>query len=198
MSRLLASPPPIAVSRSAFWHSSPTDGSGLLAITDAVGSSTWRAGAAILWIASVGDTASTYDFHVTDGKTILCKNRLHVFTWLFHIPNMLIYLSFRAQDHNKVAGWDTTSLTPSWTRQEDPVATTRRRSFRFSCLLNCQEDLCIVEHLCVWSCELILFSFVMNLCWRCRNILYCACFGGSRFREVAKIGSSKKIPIFIG
>jgi hypothetical protein len=108
---------PTVVSRSAFWHSSPTDGLGLLAIVDAVGSSICRIGAATLWIASVEDTASTYDFHVTHSKTIFCKNRLHMFTWLLRIPNTFIYMSFRAaQGHNKAAGQDTTSSMPSWTR----------------------------------------------------------------------------------
>jgi hypothetical protein len=76
-----------------FWHSPPqpypdqpsgtpppTDVSGVPAITDAVGSSTWRVGVAALWIASVEDTASTYNFHTTHGKTSLCKNRFHIFT----------------------------------------------------------------------------------------------------------------------
>jgi hypothetical protein len=48
----------------------PIDGSGLLADAAVVGISTWRAGAATLWIASIEDTAtSTYDFHATHGKT---------------------------------------------------------------------------------------------------------------------------------
>jgi hypothetical protein len=68
MSRLLVSYP-IAVSRSAFRHSSPTDGSGVLVITDVMGSSTWRAGAAALWIASVEDTTLTYDILATHCKT---------------------------------------------------------------------------------------------------------------------------------
>jgi hypothetical protein len=71
-SRLLASSP-TAISRSTFRHSSRTDGSGVLVVANAVRSSTWRAGAATLWIASVEDTASTYDFHTTYGKTSLCK-----------------------------------------------------------------------------------------------------------------------------
>jgi hypothetical protein len=38
-------------------------------------------------------------------------------------------MSFRAaQDHNIAVGRDTTLLTPSSTRREDPVVTTRRRS----------------------------------------------------------------------
>jgi hypothetical protein len=78
-SRLLVSSA-IAVSRSALRHSSPTDGSGVLAVTDAVGSSTWRADAATLWIASMEDTTSTFDFHATHGKTSLCKNRFRMFT----------------------------------------------------------------------------------------------------------------------
>jgi hypothetical protein len=77
--RLLASSP-TTISRSAFQHSFPTDGSALLAATDAMGRFTWRAGAAALWITSVENTASTYNFHATHGKTILCKNRLLMFT----------------------------------------------------------------------------------------------------------------------
>jgi hypothetical protein len=78
-SRLLASTT-TSVFRSAFGHS-PTDGSGVLAITDVVGISTWRVGAAVLWITSVEDTiVSTYDFHATHGKINLCKNRFCMFT----------------------------------------------------------------------------------------------------------------------
>jgi hypothetical protein len=41
-----------------------------LADAAVVGISTWRVGAATLWIASIEDTAaSTYDFHATYGKT---------------------------------------------------------------------------------------------------------------------------------
>jgi hypothetical protein len=65
-SRLLASTPTV-VSKSAWRHSSLTDGSGVLA--DAVGI-TYRVGSVALWITSIEDTAaSTYDFHVTHGKT---------------------------------------------------------------------------------------------------------------------------------
>jgi hypothetical protein len=78
-SMLLASSP-TTVSRSAFQHSSPIDGSGLLVVADVMGSSTWRAGVVALWIASVEDTDSTYDFNITYSKTSLCKNRLHMFT----------------------------------------------------------------------------------------------------------------------
>jgi hypothetical protein len=67
-SRLLVSTPTV-ISRSASRPSSPTDGPGLLAAA-AVGISTERAGAATLWIASVGDNAAlTYDYHATHGKT---------------------------------------------------------------------------------------------------------------------------------
>jgi hypothetical protein len=73
-SRLLASSPRV-ISRSAFRYSSPTGGSSVLAIIDAVGSSTWRADVAALCIASIEDTAAlTYDFHTTHDKTSLCKN----------------------------------------------------------------------------------------------------------------------------
>jgi hypothetical protein len=50
-------------------HSYPIDESGVLAVADVVGSSMWRAGTAALWIASVEDTASTYDLHATHDKT---------------------------------------------------------------------------------------------------------------------------------
>jgi hypothetical protein len=74
-SKLLASAP-TTVSRSAWRHSYPTDGSGVLANTnanaDAMGISTWRAGGAALWIAAVEDTAaSIYNFHTTHSKTNL-------------------------------------------------------------------------------------------------------------------------------
>jgi hypothetical protein len=79
-SRLLVSAP-IAVTRSDWRHSSPTNGSGVLAIADAVGISTWRVGTTALWIAFVEeDAASTYDFDVTHGKISLYKNRFHMFT----------------------------------------------------------------------------------------------------------------------
>jgi hypothetical protein len=70
-SRLLASAP-TAVSRSAWKHSSPTDGSGVLVNADTVEISTWRVGAVTLRITSIEDTAaSTYDFHATHDKTNL-------------------------------------------------------------------------------------------------------------------------------
>jgi hypothetical protein len=128
-----------AVFRSAFRHSSPTDGLGVLAIADAMGIFTWRAVAAALWIASVEDTAAlTYDFDDTHSKTSLYKNRFCMFTWLLRISNTFIYMSFRvAQDHNKAAGRDTTSSMTSWTQQEDLAATMQRRSFSFIYILNC-------------------------------------------------------------
>jgi hypothetical protein len=76
---MLLAPSPTAVSRSAFQHSSPTAGSGLLAIADVVESFTRRAGITALWNASVDDIASTY-FHATLGKTSLCKTRLRMYT----------------------------------------------------------------------------------------------------------------------
>jgi hypothetical protein len=86
-SRLLVSSP-IAISRSSFQHSSPIDGSGVLAIDDAVGTSTRRAGTVAFWITFVEDTTSTYDFHATHGKTSLCKIGfvclLDYFTFLTH------------------------------------------------------------------------------------------------------------------
>jgi hypothetical protein len=79
-SRLLASPP-TPVSRSAWRHCSLTDGTGVLAVTDAVGISTWTAGVITLWITSVEDTAaSTYNFHATHSKTSLCRNMFRMFT----------------------------------------------------------------------------------------------------------------------
>jgi hypothetical protein len=55
----------------------PTTGPGLLAIADAMGSFTWRAGATTHWIASMDDTTSTY-FLATHGKTSLCKFDLNI------------------------------------------------------------------------------------------------------------------------
>jgi hypothetical protein len=103
---------PTVVSRSSFRHSSPIAGSGLLAITDAMGSSTRRVGVTALWKAFMDDTTSTY-FHATHSKTNLCKTRLRMYTCLFHIPNTSIYMFFRAQDHNMAVGWDMTSSMPS-------------------------------------------------------------------------------------
>jgi hypothetical protein len=71
-----------AASRSVFQHSSPTTGSGLLVITNAVGSSTWRADVTTLWNASMDETASTY-FLGTHGKTTLCKFDPNVIDLLF-------------------------------------------------------------------------------------------------------------------
>jgi hypothetical protein len=63
--RLLVSSP-IAVSRSAFRQSSTTYGSGVLAVANAMGSSTKRAGTAAIRITSIEDNAAlTYDFHAT-------------------------------------------------------------------------------------------------------------------------------------
>jgi hypothetical protein len=165
---------------------------GLLAIANVVGSSTWRAGATDLWIASVEDTTSTY-FHTTNGKTSLYKNRLRMFIWLFCILNTLI-IAFRAQDH-KSAGRDTTLLTPSWTWREDPatttVATTQHYSFSFNYLLNCREDLWIVKHLC-----LILYTHFSFICRKLvldmqEYILLCLFFrlsvqGGSENRSISR------------
>jgi hypothetical protein len=68
-SKLLASSP-TPVSRSAWRHSSTTDGSGVLDVADAVGISTWRARVTALWITSIEDIAAlTYDIHSTHGKT---------------------------------------------------------------------------------------------------------------------------------
>jgi hypothetical protein len=61
-----------AASRSVFQHSSPTAGSELLAVADVMDTSTWRAGAAALWNASVDDTTSTY-FLITHDKISLWK-----------------------------------------------------------------------------------------------------------------------------
>jgi hypothetical protein len=114
-----------------------------------------------LWIAFVEDTtASTYDLCTTHGKISLCKNRFHMFTWLLRIPNTFIYMSIRvAQDHNKTAAWDTTSSMPSWSRREDPAATTQHRSFSFICILNCLE----LSNLLSWVVDLISLSIIVNL-----------------------------------
>jgi hypothetical protein len=49
----------LAAFRSRLLVPSPTAGSGLLAIANVMGSSTWRTGAATLWNASVDNTTST-------------------------------------------------------------------------------------------------------------------------------------------
>jgi hypothetical protein len=84
-SRLLA-PSPTAVSRTLLWHSSPTVRSGLLAVADAVGSSTYRAGTVALWNAYVDYTASTY-FLATHDKTSLCKFNPNIEDLLIFIKN---------------------------------------------------------------------------------------------------------------
>jgi hypothetical protein len=85
-SRLLV-PSPIVVSRSVFWHSSPTPRLGLLVVTDDVGSSTWRVGVVTLWNASVDDAASTY-FLATRGKTSLCKFDPNIEDLLIFMKNL--------------------------------------------------------------------------------------------------------------
>jgi hypothetical protein len=136
-SRLLPSSP-IAISKSNFRHSSPIDEPGLLAVTDTVGSSTWMTGIVALWNASVNGTASTY-FHAIHGKARLCKIRLCMYTWLFCILNMLIYISFSSQHHNTAEGRDTTLSTSSWTQQEEPTTMTWWYRFRFNCVLRIVE-----------------------------------------------------------
>jgi hypothetical protein len=69
----LLAPSPTVISKSIFQHSPPpTVRTGLLAITDDVGMSPWREGAAALWNASMDDITSTY-FLTTHNKTSLCK-----------------------------------------------------------------------------------------------------------------------------
>jgi hypothetical protein len=72
------------VSGLVFQHSSAIAGSRLLATTNAMGSSTRRAGVASLLHASVDDTATTY-FLTTNGKTKLCKFNPNV-------VNLLIFM----------------------------------------------------------------------------------------------------------
>jgi hypothetical protein len=116
-------------------------------------------------------------------------------------------MSFRAaQDHNKVAGRDTTSSMASSTRQEDPAATTWHRSscFDFACRsfsfgfpsheLHCLKvvELVSVSLVINYLVDLIMCLIISYL----NNIpVYCAYFGGSLSGEVAKIGSSKKIKL---
>jgi hypothetical protein len=71
-----------------FWHSSPTVGSGLLAVADTMGRSTWRADAAALPIASVDDTASIY-FLTTHSKIRLCKFDPNIKYLLIFMKNRL-------------------------------------------------------------------------------------------------------------
>jgi hypothetical protein len=63
----------------------PHTGSGVLA--DIMGISTWRAGVATLWSASIEDTAAlTYDFHITHNRTnvIMSKSVLYVYLTTLH------------------------------------------------------------------------------------------------------------------
>jgi hypothetical protein len=52
-------------------------------------------------------------FYATYYKTSLCKKIGFICLLIFHISNTLIYMSFRAQDHNKAAGRYKTSMMPS-------------------------------------------------------------------------------------
>jgi hypothetical protein len=102
------------------------------------------------------------------------RNYFVILTHPFRIPNMSIYMSFRAaQDHNKAVGRDMTSSTTSSTR-EDPTAMMRRHSSCFTC------------------CELVLKLSYMLWCIYLFPI-YSACYGGSLVREAAKTGVGKKI-----
>jgi hypothetical protein len=73
-------------------------------------------------------------------------------------------MSFRAaQDHNKVVGRDNTLLTASSTRQEDPTATTWRRSscFAFTCCSFSFGFACC-ELYCLKVVELVFLLLVVN------------------------------------
>jgi hypothetical protein len=73
----------------------------LAATAAIVGISTWRACAAALWLASIEVTASsTYDFYATHDKKLLHNPN----TRLFHIPNMYLYMFFRAAQYHKAKG----------------------------------------------------------------------------------------------
>jgi hypothetical protein len=70
-------------------------------------------------------------------------------------------MSFRAaQDHNMIVGRDTTLWTPSSTRREDPVATTRRCSRSLLLLaIDLVLILVVMNYIVV---ELVLFFLVVN------------------------------------
>jgi hypothetical protein len=61
------------------------------------------------------------------------RNNFTILTRPFRIPNMSIYMSFRAAQDHKAVGRDTTLSMASSTRREDPVATTRHHSSCFAC-----------------------------------------------------------------
>jgi hypothetical protein len=70
-------------------------------------------------------------------------------------------MSFRAaQDHNMAAGRDTTLLTPSSNRREDPVATTRHCSHSLLSLAVVSVSISFVMNYIVD--ELVLFLLVVN------------------------------------
>jgi hypothetical protein len=117
---------------------------------------------------------------------------------------MSIYMSFRmAQDHNKAAGRDTNSSTASSTRWEVPVATMWHHSscFAFTCHsfcfgfpsheLHCLKVVEVVSVLLVIN-YLVYFIMCVIICCVKYIPIYCACFGGSPFREAVKTSSSKK------
>jgi hypothetical protein len=62
------------------------------------------------------------------GHTTTVRNYFIILTHPFRIPNTFIYIFFRAAQDDKAAGRDTTLLTPSSTRQDNPAATMWCRS----------------------------------------------------------------------
>jgi hypothetical protein len=134
--RLLASAP-IVVSRSAWRPSSPTDGSGLLAATAAVGISTWRAGVA----AAVGiRPLDRLRWGYRRFDRWLSHHPLYVYLTTSHF--LYVHFAFLTRPFTRLSGW-LGITTRRWVRiwlpssawQEDPTATTLCHSsyFAFAC-----------------------------------------------------------------
>jgi hypothetical protein len=84
-----------------------------------------------------------------------------MYTWLFHIPNTLIYVfQCSASQHGSAVGYDfidaILNLMGGFGGNDSYKM--RRHSFSFNCLSNCLLSCQTI----VWSCELILVSIVMN------------------------------------
>jgi hypothetical protein len=102
----------------------------------------------------------TYYFYTTHNKKLLYN------------PNTSIYMSFRTPQDHKAAGRDTTLLTPSSTRQEDPVETTRRRSRSLLPLAVVSVLVLLVMNYIVVELILLMVKYIVDLMICCGQ-LYC-------------------------
>jgi hypothetical protein len=77
---------------------------------------------------------------------------------------MSTYISFRvAQDHNMAADRDTTLLTPTSTRLEDPAATTRRCSHSLLSLAIVLIFVSLVMNYIVVKLILLVVNYIVDL-----------------------------------